>query len=289
MSVGEAPRFGGDLIAILREDCVATRARLGRPVVLGVSGSQGSGKSTLARGLARALTAAGQRVAVLSIDDLYLPKAERARLGAAVHPLLATRGPPGTHDVALGCATITALTGAGPDQETPIPRFDKARDDRAPRDAWDAFRGRADIVIFEGWCVGARAEQAGALASPVNELERTEDADGGWRAYVNQQLATRYGDLFGLIDRLVMLRAPSFDVVFAWRRQQERELEAKLGAAARGSQIMDDAALARFIMLYERLTRHILREMPARADIVAALSESREVLSVEARPGQNRP
>jgi D-glycerate 3-kinase len=277
------PNFGGDLIAILREECGATRAALNRPIVLGVSGSQGSGKSTLARTLAGTLTREGWRVAVLSIDDLYLPKAERERLGAQVHPLLATRGPPGTHDVDLGCATIAALMSAGVDEEISIPRFEKARDDRAPREAWEVFRGRADLIIFEGWCVGAKAEPAQALASPVNELERVEDADGRWRAYVNAQLATRYGALFRLIDRLVMLKAPSFDVVFDWRRQQERELEAKLGQAARGSQIMDDAALARFISLYERLTRHILREMPARADVVATLSERREVLAVKAR------
>lgn len=272
-----------DLAARLSRDAVAARERLGRPIVLGVSGSQGSGKSTLARALEQALEAAGLRVATLSLDDLYLPKAAREDLARRVHPLLATRGPPGTHDVERGCATIAALTSAAPDDVTAIVRFDKSRDDRAAETNWDSFRGRADVVIFEGWCIGARAQAPAALAAPINALERDEDQDGRWRAYVNTQLAERYGALFGLIDRLVMLRAPSFDVVFEWRRQQEHALKARLGEAARGSQVMDDAALARFIMVYERLTRHMLEEMPARADVLVALDAERRVLSVQER------
>jgi D-glycerate 3-kinase len=272
-----------DLATRLSRDAVAARERLGRPIVLGVSGSQGSGKSTLASGLQGTLEAADLRVAILSLDDLYLPKAAREDLAKRMHPLLATRGPPGTHDVELGCATIAALTSAAPDDVTAIVRFDKSRDDRAPQASCDSFRGRADVVIFEGWCIGARAQAPAALIEPVNTLERDEDREGRWRAYVNTQLEDRYEALFGLIDCLVMLRAPSFDVVFEWRRQQERALKARLGEAARGSQVMDDAALARFIMFYERLTRHMLEEMPSRADALVALDAKRRVLSVDKR------
>src|SRR6185437_8649015 len=72
------------------------------PLVLGLCGAQGSGKSILARSLADRFASRGRRVAVLSLDDLYLTKAERSRLAQEVHPLLGTRGVPGTHDVALG-------------------------------------------------------------------------------------------------------------------------------------------------------------------------------------------
>jgi D-glycerate 3-kinase len=41
---------------------------------------------------------------------------------------------------------------------------------------------------------------------------------------------------------------------------------------------MADAAIDRFVQHYERLTRHILAEMPARAGLVLRLDESRHVL-----------
>ncbi|HEX4847424.1 MAG TPA: kinase, partial [Novosphingobium sp.] len=101
--------------------------------VLGLSGSQGSGKTTLVAGLEQALEAQGLRVARLSLDDLYLTRAERIALGQSVHPLLATRGVPGTHDVALGLEVIAALERG---KAAALPRFDKGRDDRADPATW---------------------------------------------------------------------------------------------------------------------------------------------------------
>jgi D-glycerate 3-kinase len=121
------------------------------------------------------------------------------------------------------------------------------------------------------------------LLEPVNELERLEDADGRWRGYVNEQLAGSYRQLFACVDVLLMLRAPSFDCVFEWRRLQERKLAAKVGAQgvpAGRSQVMDDAALRRFIMHFERITRHLQEEMPARADLVAQLDADRRIIAV---------
>jgi D-glycerate 3-kinase len=137
-------------------------------------------------------------------------------------------------------------------------------------------------VIFEGWCVGAVPQESAALAVPVNELERNEDRDGRWRRYVNEQLAGPYRALFGLLDRLLLLRTPGFEVVFEWRRQQERELAAATRPGS-ASKIMDDATLARFIAHYERLTRHILAEMPGRADIVASLDSHRQITDIQIR------
>lgn len=224
----------------------------------------------------------GANVAVVSIDDLYLPARERARLAHAVHPLLRTRGVPGTHEVALGIALIERLTHGDATGRTPLPCFDKLSDDRLPVSAWPEFPGRADIVLLEGWCVGARAQTEQELAAPVNSLERDEDADGRWRRYVNAQLAGPYQALFGLLDRLVLLAAPDFDVVFRWRRQQEHALAALAasGTAAPARGVMTDAQLLRFIMHYERLTRFILAEMPRRADLVVSLDAERRIREV---------
>jgi D-glycerate 3-kinase len=252
------------------------------PLLIGLCGSQGSGKSTMAAFLRALLDTQGFPTAVLSIDDLYLDKPERLALADTVHPLLGTRGVPGTHDLALGNKVIDALFAAAPGAATAIPRFDKASDSRLPRDQWDRFVGPARIVILEGWCVGATPEGPAALAEPINTLEAEEDPDGRWRTYVDAALAGPYAALFGRIDLLVFLRAPSFDCVFEWRRLQEEKLRAKTGG--NGAGLMDDAALARFIMHYERITRHLIETMPATAELVVALDTDHRITRLDRSP-----
>lgn len=272
-------------------DQIVSRARANAvPLVLGICGSQGSGKSTMARVLERILSERdGLSVAGFSIDDIYLSSAERQRLAQMVHPLLRTRGVPGTHDVKLGMSVMDALAGAAPDTNTRVPRFDKAVDDRAPTGTWPLFQGRPDVIIFEGWCVGARPEDEAALAEPVNELERVADPDGVWRRYVNSRLAGEYQELFARLDLLLMIRAPSFEKVFEWRQTQEHKLKARLGIgaadASRPAGVMDDQQLEWFIRHYERLTRHILAELPGRADMVVSLRDERLIAEFGIRDG----
>lgn len=248
----------------------------GRPVLVGLCGPQGSGKSTGALVLRRMLSRRGLRTAILSIDDLYLTRAERRVLAEQIHPLLATRGPPGTHDIGLGEAVIGALLAG---ESLPLPTFDKAADERRARADWPWFEGPADVVLFEGWCVGARPQDEADLATPINTLERDEDPDGTWRRFVNSALAA-YQPLFARLDVLVQLRPPSFDVVAGWRREQEAKLRERTGAG------MSDAAIDRFVAHYERLTRDIMEEMPVRADVVAQLDETRGLVAVS-EPGQS--
>ena len=231
-----------------------------RPLIVGINGAQGSGKTTLCRFLERLLDDRGLRAVTLSLDDLYLTRAERQALARSRHPLFATRGVPGTHDVALGEALLDQLAAGLP---AALPRFDKAADDRAPEGT--LIEPPVDVILFEGWCVGAVPQPADALRDPVNALERDEDPDGTWRREVNRRLGTDYAALFGRIDLFVMLKVQGFEAVRANRKLQEEKLAASNpGAAA----IMDDAALDRFLMHYERLTRWMLQEMPARADVL---------------------
>jgi len=265
-----------NLVAIPLADQIAAAPG---PITVGLCGSQGSGKSTLAGVLSRLLADRGLRVATLSLDDLYLTRFERQALARDVHPLLATRGPPGTHDVALGLDTLDALTRPG---QVALPRFDKARDNRSPEEAWDRVDAPSDVVLFEGWCVGALPQDAAALATPVNALEREQDRDGIWRRYVNDALAGAYQALFGRLGRLVMLKAPGFDTVLNWRLEQEHKLRDRLRAAGKDlSATMSDDGVATFIAHYERLTRHILAEMPARADAVVRLDAERRPLGMQ--------
>jgi len=246
-----------------------------RPFVLGICGAQGSGKSTLSEALVLAMRARGVSTSVLSLDDLYRTRAERMVLARDIHPLFAVRGVPGTHDIALGRAIIADLD-AGRDAR--LPRFDKAHDDRAPPDRWEAAPGDTALLVLEGWCVGARPQTAKALEAPVNALEREEDPDGRWRRAANDALAGDYQALFARLDMLVLLAAPGFEAVRDWRIEQEHGLARTAGAEAAG--VMSDGQVERFIGFYERLTRHILDEMPARADLVIRLAWDRSPLSV---------
>ena len=151
-----------------------------RPPRIAVVGAQGSGKTTLAREAADRFGAAQ-----ISIDDVYLTRAEREAMAREVHPLFLTRGPPGTHDLGLLQGLIDSLSTAGPDDETAIPDFDKRGDDRWPADRWRRFRGRPSAVLIDAWCLGAQPEDAAALAVPVNDLERERDPDGRWRRAVD--------------------------------------------------------------------------------------------------------
>jgi len=251
-----------------------------RPLVVGLCGAQGSGKSTLCAALADRFAAQGLRVAVLSLDDLYLSPEARHGLARQVHPLLVTRGVPGTHDVALGLRVFDALKAGQPVR---LPRFDKANDRPFLRAQWP-LTGAVDLVLFEGWAVGAVAEPAEALSVPVNALEAAEDPEGIWRTHVNQALKGDYADLFAQLDRLILLAAPSFEVVQGWRTEQEHDLKAGLAQSGRvGAAVMSDAQIVRFICHYERLTRHILREMPERADLTLRLDSARKCMDVRKR------
>lgn len=253
--------------AFLVEAIVRASQDAGRPVLIGLSGAQGSGKSTTAARLAGKLAARGLATQVCSIDDFYLTKAERADLARTRHPLLATRGVPGTHDVALMDATVAALLAG---ETVRVPSFDKATDDRRSAAEWELVERPVDLVLLEGWCVGARPQPDGMLAEPVNELERAEDAGGDWRRAVNAALASEYRTFFGRIDLSILLRAPSFAVVEGWRSEQERGLD-RSGADAGAAMTADE--LRRFISHYERLTRWQIEDMAA--DIVIDIDEAR--------------
>lgn len=250
------------------------------PLLIGVSGTQGSGKTTLTSALQLIFHYVfGTPCCILSIDDFYWPKVQRQALAKDIHPLLATRGVPGTHDIALLERTLELMFKAGKETETPIPLFDKGIDDRRPEEQWARFIGRPGIVILEGWCIGARAEPPEALEHPINQLERQEDPQGVWRSWVNQQLAERYEPLYDRLDQLIFLQAPSWDVVLEWRRLQEQKLIRAQGENYRGG-LNDDKKLLRFINHYERITRHMLNTLPSKANIVLALDDTQQISRV---------
>ena len=260
------------LLATLKE-------KTGVPVI-GIHGGQGSGKSTLSGALCTMFREVfGWNTVVLSIDDLYLTHQQRQTLARERHPLLATRGVPGTHDAQLGMDLIRQLKALEADEVLHIPAFDKASDDRLPEDQWHTVSGPVDMILFEGWCVGCHPVDVTELQQPFNKLEAEEDTDGRWRSAVNDELAASYHDWFSMIDFLLMLKVPDMKAVLNWRTQQETGN--KQAAAGNGpDRSLDSARLERFIQHYQRLTEQALKYMPGWADLILQQNHKHQVESI---------
>ncbi len=258
-----------------------------RAPLIGVAGAQGSGKSYQCRILAMGNQ---PRYAHFSLDDVYLTKAERVWRAdnissfstvrdedgnfeirhvsrPLIEQMLLTRGPPGTHDLGLATRLIARLRERG---ETPLPRFDKAADDRAPDSAWPVFQGPAEAIVMDGWCLGATPSPP---SEPINAIEE-DDVEGIWRRETQKQLTKTYGPFFESFDAIIYLRAPSWEIVRAWRGQQE---EQTLGRPLTAE---ENAALDRFVMHYERVTRSMMAGNH-NANWIVQLDEARKVTRVE--------
>ncbi|RKF21259.1 kinase [Altericroceibacterium spongiae] len=254
---------------------IADRAENDGPLLVGINGAQGAGKSTACLFLQHILEERHRlKTVILSLDDLYATRAEREAMARSVHPLFRTRGVPGTHDVALGTAVLKGLLAG---KSVTLPRFDKSMDDRAEKGV--PVSGPVDVVLFEGWCVGARPMPDISLAEPINRLEAEEDPDSIWRHKINEELTGEYARLFRMIDLLIMFRVPDFEHVRANRRRQEEKLAER---SPDGTAIMGEEELLRFISHYERLTRFMLEEMPGRADVTFELDDRQTPKSLPA-------
>ena len=249
-------------------------ARSRRPYVLGLSGLQGSGKSTLAQVMKRRAQQLGWPTQVLSLDDFYYALSDREQLAQQVHPLLRTRGVPGTHEIELLLSVLAAMPRASARFPVTHPRFDKGRDTRYPPSRWPRITRAPRLVIVEGWALGIRPQLRSQLVEPVNDLERREDADGVWRFWVNKQLRG-YQPLWRKFDALIVLQAPSWQIVRRWRGEQEKALLARHAPLA-----MDGVTMQRFLAHFERLSRHALATLPALADSVVEYDEDRHVTAL---------
>lgn len=252
------------------------------PQIFGVQGCQGSGKTTLCAFIKLYLEHAYQKtVEICSIDDFYLTKQERATLSDTRHPLLATRGVPGTHDTSLILKTLDDFSHKRTQR---VPTFKKQFDDRATQDEWQDWPNSPDILIFEGWCVGISAQNERALATPVNALEQNEDPNCVWRKFVNTALEHEYQTIFQRLNSLLVIQAPSFNCVYQWRLNQEQKMIEHLQRRGEDySQAMTPKQVERFISHYQRLTEHGLDVLPTIADATLYLNEDHSFAKTKLR------
>ncbi len=256
-----------------------------RPIIVGLNGAQGSGKSTLSQYLKQMMPMQlGVDCHVLSIDDFYLSKAKRKRLAASVHPLLAIRGVPGTHDVPRLLEALAGFIEPGV-QSVTVPIFDKLKDDRTKKVQKIQKSAQPTVILFEGWCVGIPAQCQLALSVPASSFEFSNDTSGAWRSYVNERLGAEYVDVFKLLDRLSMLKPPCFEAVCDWRVDQEIRLVARRRQDSNDESIrgMSLKEVGDFVENFRRLTCHAIEVLPDLANDTWELQADRLVLEERLR------
>ncbi len=244
--------------------------------IIGLSGGQGSGKSTVSKILKIILQEKyNLSVVVFSIDDFYKTLNERKKMSKRVSKLFLTRGVPGTHDTKMLFHCLRRLKNKNFKQIL-IPKFDKSIDDRFSKKKWTKVLKKPDIVIFEGWCVGAQPQIKNSLIKPLNDLESEKDQDLIWRKRVNYELKNSYKKIFNMINVLIFLKVPSYKYVYKWRALQEK----KLKKTSKGRKIMDSPQLKKFIMFYERVTRHMLKTLNFKSKVVISIDTKHRLKSL---------
>jgi D-glycerate 3-kinase len=216
--------------------------QLNTPLVQGILGVQGTGKTTLTLVLQHMLQCMGYNTVGLSIDDLYKTYADRQQL-IAVDPRLRWRGPPGTHDIALGLATLATVRAAAPGEALPLPQFDKSLhggegDRTEPRWVKDV-----DIVLFEGWFLGTRPIAPAQFDHPPPPIDT--EADRQFARDMNTALAD-YLPLWDCLDRLMVLCPEDYHLSKQWRKDAEHQMKAE------GKPGMSDTTIEAFVDYFWR-------------------------------------
>ena len=249
----------------------------GKILFLGFSGGQGYGKTTVT-GILKIILKKffKRRIHVSSIDDFYKTLMDRNKMSNEIHPLLKTRGVPGTHDINLIKKFFNFLKKKN-FEKFRLPKFDKSIDDRLKKRYWTGIKKRPEIVILEGWCVGAKPQSNSLIKKPINILEKYEDQNLIWRKYVNARLKKEYKKIFAAIDYFIFMKMPNFNLVFKWRLLQEKKLNKKSHLKKK---IMSYNEIKRFIMFYERITLQMIEDLSKSASIVMLLKKNHEIKKI---------
>ena len=255
---------------------ISKKAEKKRPYFVGLAGGQGTGKTTISS-LIRIILIKYFRLNVfrISIDDFYKTRKERINLSKRVHPMLLTRGVPGTHDINM-MLNFFRNSKSKKFKRLKLPTFNKAIDDRFNKKKWYDLKKRPDVIIFEGWCVGAKSEKNLTLKKTINSMEKIKDQKQVWRNYVNHQLKSKYKNLYSQLNCLIFLKAKNFSLLQKWRLKQERKLGVKSKVK---SKIMSKADVLNFMQTYQRITQNMFINMPKYASVIFNLNSNHQIQS----------
>jgi len=257
---------------------LSKKANKKKPYFVGLAGGQGTGKTTTSSLIKIILTRYFKlKVFRISIDDFYKTRKERNRLSKKVHPMLLTRGVPGTHDIDM-MLNFFKKVKSNKFKKLKLPTFNKAIDDRFDKKYWYNLKERPDVIVFEGWCVGAKSEKSNTLKKSINFMEKTKDQKQIWRKYVNDQLKSKYKNLYSQLNCLIYLKARNFNLLQKWRFKQERKLW--LNSKKKSNlKIMSKEDVLTFMQTYQRVTQNMFRFMPKYASIILNLDNKHQMKS----------
>tara|TARA_B100000989_G_scaffold285000_1_gene252329 strand:+ start:760 stop:1689 length:930 start_codon:yes stop_codon:yes gene_type:complete len=248
--------------------------------IIGLAGGQGTGKTTISSLIKLILSYYFKlNVFKVSIDDFYKTRKERLKLSKTKHPLLLTRGVPGTHDVDMINKLFLNIKKKK-FRTMFIPKFDKSIDDRHNKKYWYKIKKKPDVLILEGWCVGAKPEKENTLNTPINKLEKNLDSKKKWRLYVNNQLKNKYAKLFNQMHSLLYLKAKNFNVLKSWRIKQEQKLILK-NKNKKNNKIMTNLEVLNFMMTYQRITQNMFKITPKHSSIIIDLNDRHQIKRVK--------
>ena len=259
---------------------IASKVKNKKPFIVGIGGGQGTGKTTITSIIAIILKKYfNLNVFKISIDDFYKTRKERILLSKKVHPFLRTRGVPGTHDTNFIFKFFKRVK-SNKFRALKFPKFNKSIDDRYKKKAWYLIKKRPDVIIFEGWCVGAKAEKNNTLYKPINSLEKLNDKKLIWRSFVNQQLKSKYKKLYKQLNCLLYLKAKNFSLLQKWRIKQEKKLLLKF-KKNKNLKIMNKEEVVKFMQTYQRITQNMFKEAPKYAWIIFNLNNNHQIKSID--------
>ena len=95
-----------------------------------------------------------EKIYISSIDDFYKTAKERNKMSKKYILCLKLEGVPGTHDIHLIKNFFNYKKNKF--KNIKIPKFDKSIDHRLEKNI--GIKEKPEIIILEGWCVGAKPQ-----------------------------------------------------------------------------------------------------------------------------------
>ena len=204
--------------------------------IIGISALPGTGKTTLGKWLEAISLKLNFKIAVISIDDFYLPSDEMKK-AIKNNPWNVSRGFPGSHSINLMHEKLLNWKING---ELNVPVFDKSlRNGLGDRSHWRL--DYPDILIIEGWFLGIEPFSAGIKYQNIN----SEDLSQHELSYRNniQNNLSNYLKVWSLIDKIWHLKPLNFEYMNIWKINQEKEMFLKKGNA------LQDEKLSNFLRM----------------------------------------
>jgi D-glycerate 3-kinase len=212
------------------------------PLIQGILGGQGSGKTTLTAVICLILRYLNGQTVGVSIDDLYKTYSDRQKLRES-DPRFIRRGPPGTHDLELGIELLDRLRQSQQQKAISLPRFNKSLHDGEGDRVEPVLVNKIDILLFEGWFVGAHPVDESVFENAPSPINTPEDRQ--FALDINRKLQD-YLPLWERLDRLIVLYPTDYHYCKQWRREAEHKM------IAAGNKGMSDKKIDEFVDYFWR-------------------------------------